>query len=125
MLIHDNLIMMIDRNQGPVLCCYTNKTIVTIVSSMGNKTSTCLMYDSSHNQNNIVSLSFAFKFRLNEARAIALVQAGTQADKFVSAIDCAGNIANFTKNLTRKSFFFSQDSKEMCSLIFAFVIKKL
>ena len=55
----------------------------------------------------IVLLNFAFKCRLvNETRAIALVQAGTQADQLASAIDRVGNIINFTKNRARKSFFF-------------------
>ena len=69
----------------------------------------------------IVLLNFAFKCRLvNETRAIALVQAGTQADQLASAIDRVGNIINFTKNHARKSFFFSQDLKETFSLILPF-----
>ena len=69
----------------------------------------------------IVLLNFAFKCRLvNETRAIALVQAGTQADQLASAIDRVGNIINFTKNRARKSFFFSQDLKETFSLILPF-----
>ena len=69
----------------------------------------------------IVLLNFAFKCRLvNETRAIALVQAGTQADQLASAIDRVGNIINFTKNRARKSFFFSQDLKETFSLILHF-----
>ena len=69
----------------------------------------------------IVLLNFAFKRRLvNETRAIALVQAGTQADQLASAIDRVGNIINFTKNRARKSFFFSQDLKETFSLILPF-----
>ena len=69
----------------------------------------------------IVLLNFAFKCRLvNETRAIALVQAGTQADQMASAIDRVGNIINFTKNRARKSFFFSQDLKETFSLILPF-----
>ena len=37
-----------------------------------------------------------------------------------------GNITNFTNNCTSESFFFfSQDSKEMSSLIFVSVIKKV
>ena len=42
-----------------------------------------------------------------------IVQAGMLANQFASAIDCAGNITNFTKNGTSKSFFFSEDSKEI------------
>ena len=46
-------------------------------------------------------------FRLvNETRAIALVQADTQANQFPSAIDRAGNITNFTENSAGKSLFF-------------------
>ena len=74
----------------------------------------------------IVLLNFTFKCRLvNETRAIMLMQAGTQANQLASTIDCAGKITNFTKNDTSKSFFFSQDSKEMCSLIFVSLNKKL
>ena len=43
---------------------------------------------------------------VNETRAIALVQAGTQANQFASAIDRADNITNFTENRAGKSFFF-------------------
>ena len=49
-----------------------------------------------------------------ETRVIALAQAGTQASQFASAIDRAGNITNFTKNHVSKSFFFRDDSKEIC-----------
>ena len=74
----------------------------------------------------IVLLNFAFKCRLvNETCAFAIVQASTQANQLASAIDRAGNITNFTENGASKSFFFSQDSKEKCSLIFASVIKKV
>ena len=51
---------------------------------------------------------------VNETRA----PAGTQENQFASAIDCAGNLTNFTENRPGKSFFFSQDSSEICSLIF-------
>ena len=61
---------------------------------------------------------------VNETRAVALVQAGTQANQFASSIDCAGNITNFTKSRTGKSFFFSLDSKETCYLIFVSAIRK-
>ena len=57
--------------------------------------------------------------------AIVLVQAGTQVNQFASMIDCAGNIGNFTENHAGKSFFFSEESKETCPLIFASVIRKL
>ena len=74
----------------------------------------------------IVLLNFAFKCRLfNEARAIALVQTGTQATQLTTAINRAGNITNFTENRASKSFFFSQDLKATCSLIFVSVIKKV
>ena len=52
------------------------------------------------------------------------MQAGTQANQFASAIDSAGNITNFTENRAGKSFFFSQDSKEICYLIFVSDIRK-
>ena len=64
-------------------------------------------------------LCHMYYFRLvNEICAIALVQAGAQANQFASAIDRVGNITNFTENRASKSFVFSQDSKETCSLIF-------
>ena len=60
----------------------------------------------------IILLNFPFKCRLvNETRAIALVQTGTQADQLASAIDCAGNVTDFTKNCARKSFFFLKTQK--------------
>ena len=61
----------------------------------------------------------------SETRAIALVRAGTQANQFASAIDCAGNITNFTRNHAGKSSFFSEDSKETYPLIFVSVIRKV
>ena len=65
----------------------------------------------------IVLLNFAFKCRLvNETRAIALVQAGTQANQLASVIDRAGNITNFTKNRTSKSFFFFLKTQKRCVL---------
>ena len=74
----------------------------------------------------IILLNLAFKCRpINETRAVALVQAGTQANQLASAIDRTDNITNFTENQASKSFFFSQDSKETCSLIFVSVIKKV
>ena len=52
-------------------------------------------------------------FRLiNETCVIALVQVGMQANQFAHAIDHSGNITNFSKNCTGKSFFFSQDSRK-------------
>ena len=59
---------------------------------------------------------------VNETCAIVLVQAGTQANQFASAIDRTSNKTNFTENRVCKSFFFSQDSKETCSLKLASVI---
>ena len=60
----------------------------------------------------IVLLNFAFKCRLfNEARAIALVQTGTQATQLTTAINRAGNITNFTENRASKSFFFAKTQK--------------
>ena len=74
----------------------------------------------------IVLLNFAFKFRLvNETHAIAIVQTGRQANQLASAIDHAGKITNFTKNGASKSFFFCQDSKEKCSLIFCVCYEKV
>ena len=67
-------------------------------------------------------LNFAFKRSLiNETCAIALVQAGMQANQLTSVIDHAGSITNFTENHA----FFSQESKETCSLILVPVIKKV
>ena len=67
----------------------------------------------------IVLLNFAFKGRLvNETCVITVVPAGTQANRLASTINHAGNITNFTENGASKSLFFSQDSKETCSLIF-------
>ena len=72
----------------------------------------------------IVLMNFAFKCRLvNETLTIALVQASKQANELASAIDRVGNI-NLTENCASKSFF-SQNSKETCSLIFVSAIKKV
>ena len=74
----------------------------------------------------IVFLNFALKCRLvSKTCAIALMQAGMQANQLASAIDRVGNITNFPENRANKSFFFSLDSKETCSLIFSSVIKKV
>ena len=74
----------------------------------------------------IVLLNFAFKCRLvNETCAIALVQVGMQANQLASVIDGAGNKTNFIKNRASKIFFFSQDSKETCCLVFVSIIKKV
>ena len=75
----------------------------------------------------IVLLNVAFKWvsLVSETRTIGLEQAGKQANQLASAIDRAGNIANFTANCASESFFFSEDSKETCYLIFVSVIKKL
>ena len=62
---------------------------------------------------------------VNETYAIVLVQAGTQANQFARAIHCTGNVTNFTENCTGKSFFFSEDSKKTCPLIFVSVIRKV
>ena len=69
----------------------------------------------------IVLLNFAFKCRsaltllVNETQAIVLVQAGTQANQIASAIDCAGNITNFTENfaLAKVSFFFKTQKRHV------------
>ena len=50
---------------------------------------------------------------VNEIRAIALVQAGTQANQFASAIDRAGNITKFTENRGGKSFFFLKLKRDL------------
>ena len=76
---------------------------LTIVSSIGNRTSTCLMYNSSHDKI-IVVLTFAFKCRL--VNEITLMQPGMQANQLASTINCAGNITNFTENHASKGFFF-------------------
>ena len=44
---------------------------------------------------------------VNETRAIALVQTGTQANQFASAIDRANNITNFAENRAGSNSFFS------------------
>ena len=62
---------------------------------------------------------------VSETRMIVLVQADMQANQFASTTDCAGNITNFTENHAGKSFFFSEDSKETCPLIFVSVIRKV
>ena len=57
---------------------------------------------------------------------IVLVQVGMRSIVQASMIDYAGNITNLTENCASKSlFFFSQGSKETCSLIFVSVIKKV
>ena len=56
----------------------------------------------------IILLNLAFNCRLvNETRAVALVQAGTQANQLASAIDRTDNITNFTENQASKFLFFS------------------
>ena len=62
---------------------------------------------------------------VNETCAIVLVQAGTQANQFASAIDCTGKITNFTENHAGKSVFFSEDSIKTYPLIFVSVIRKV
>ena len=49
---------------------------------------------------------------VNETRAIALVEAGTQANQFASAIDRVSNIT-FTENRAGKSFFFLKTQKRL------------
>ena len=75
----------------------------------------------------IVLLNFAFKWLrlVSETCTIRLVQAGKQANQLASMIGPPGNTTNFTKNCVSKSFFFSQDSKETCFLIFVSIIKKV
>ena len=67
----------------------------------------------------------AYSRVVNETHTIVLVQAGTQANQFASVNDCAGNITNFTENCSGKSFFFSEDTKETCPLIFVSAIRKV
>ena len=62
---------------------------------------------------------------VNETCAILLVQAGMQENQFASAIDCTGNITNFTENRASRSSFFSEDSKETFPLICVSVIRKV
>ena len=55
----------------------------------------------------IVLLNFAFKWRLvNEMQAIALMQAGMQANQLAIVIDRAGNITNFLKAQKRRVLYF-------------------
>ena len=49
---------------------------------------------------------------VNETRAIALVEASTQANQFASAIDRVSNIT-FTENRAGKSFFFLKTQKRL------------
>ena len=49
---------------------------------------------------------------VNETRAIALVEAGTQANQFASAIDRVSKIT-FTENRAGKSFFFLKTQKRL------------
>ena len=49
---------------------------------------------------------------VNETRAIALVEVGTQANQFASAIDRVSNIT-FTENRAGKSFFFLKTQKRL------------
>ena len=49
---------------------------------------------------------------VNETCAITLVQAGTQANQFVSAIDQAGNITHYWKSC-RQKFFFLKTKKSL------------
>ena len=62
----------------------------------------------------IICIEIGIVRLVNETRAITLVQAGTPANQFASAIDRAGNITNFTESCAGKSFSFSEDSKETC-----------
>ena len=72
----------------------------------------------------IVLLNFAFKCRLvTENHVITIGKTSTQTNQLACAIDHAGNVTIFTENHRSKSFFYSQDSKETCSLIFMFVIE--
>ena len=92
---------------------------VTIVSLVENRTSTCLMHDSSPDEINYRFTELCLKCRLvNEICAISHVQPVMKANQLASTIDRAGNKTNFTENRASKGFFFSQDSKETCSLIF-------
>ena len=49
----------------------------------------------------------------NETRTIVILQAGMQANQFASAIDCAGNMAIFTKNCCGKISFFLKTQKRL------------
>ena len=42
-----------------------------------------------------------------------IVQAGMQANQFATAIDCAGNMAIFTKNCCGKISFFLKTQKRL------------
>ena len=50
---------------------------------------------------------------VNETRTIVLVQAGTQANQIASAIDCAGNITNFTEIAQAKVSLFLKTQKRL------------
>ena len=87
---------------------------INMVFSMGNKTLTCLRYDSSYDKI-IVLLNFTFKWSLvNETCPIALVQAGTQANQLASTIDYTGKITNFLKTQKRRVLYFLCLSWKRC-----------
>ena len=56
---------------------------------------------------------------VTETCTIVLMQAGMQANQFASAIDCAGNITNFTENCAEKFLFFSRLKR---NLLFNFCV---
>ena len=87
---------------------------LAVVSSMGNRTSTCLMYGSFHDKNNFFFINFAFKCRLViETHTIVLMQASNQANLLASAIDHVTNTTNFSENCTSNSFFFLKTKRDM------------
>ena len=49
-----------------------------------------------------ISIVWRHPWLVSETGAIALEQAGAQANQFASTIDCAGNITNFTENRAGK-----------------------
>ena len=74
---------------------------------MENRTSTCLMHDSSPDEINYRLIELCLKYRLvNEICAISHVQPVMQANQLAIAIDRTGNKTNFTENCASKGFFF-------------------
>ena len=61
---------------------------------------------------------------VSETYAIALVQAGMQANHFARAIDRAGNITNFIENCAGESFLFFLKQKGHFLLNFCAWYKK-
>ena len=72
------------------------------------------MYSSSHDQNNYRFIEICFQVQACQwDRAIALVQAGTQADKLTSAIDRVGNNKFYQKSRKKNFLVFSRLKRDV------------